>query len=367
MKYNLIKQLEDGLHYSGKLLYSYTNCSILMSTGGRGVGKTTWWIIKGLEDYLNFDKQIFYLRRYESELANLDGLLSTARRLLKGFEFRIKTIDGITRMQLKRSRKSKWETFGNITALSLLKSGRGGDWGETIGLFLFDEFQIDNSNHVTNGYLANEYDLFCDLYQSICRNHNIRIVMLSNAYTDLNPYYIAWKITYEPDKIVTNKICAMNPVTGEIDKLYIATERVPEEMSAKVAAGSTSFIMSMQSEIGQTQFFNKNILDNQDWLKKRKTGDTGEYMLSFYDKDNVYSIYYEDGKLYAESGGNKEGMRVYTTSAYNKKPGTKYVKTYRGENSLEILKFIYNMNNLFFSDLATKYAVTDFMRKVKII
>ena len=355
-QYNLLKTMNDGIHYNGALLASHTDCGIFMSTGGRGVGKTTWWIVKAFETFLNTGLKLFYFRRYDTELTKTDKLMKMPAKLCPEFEFRQKGMD----LQVKRSSKSKWETWAYVTALSKMKSGRGGDWCDEISMMLFDEFQIDNSNHMVNAYLPNEYSLLVDLYQSICRTRPIPLVMLSNAYTDLNPYYTTWKVVYKDNEITTTTIKAADY------SLKIAVERVPESVSLAVNEGSQSFILSMQDEIGQTQFFNKNILDKENWIKERDKKST--WLLSFYDKNDIYSIYINDDyEGFCEKNGNPQGRRCYVSTPYNRPDNTKYVKNYKGEYALELLKVIHDNNNLFYTNQECKYSCSEFMRRIKII
>lgn len=182
--------------------------------GERGVGKSFSTKLHVMKKYLKTGEQFIYMRRYKTEL---DSALTTffsdlqANGYFLDHELKVKKSKMITLFLCDN------KVCGYAIPLStanILKSTSFPD----VSTIIFDEFMLDNAG--TYRYLKNEVTLTLDVFETVFRLREGRIVFLGNATSIYaNPYFAYFDIdlpynseykSYREGAIVVNYIKNLN-------------------------------------------------------------------------------------------------------------------------------------------------------------
>ena len=157
--------------------------------GERGVGKSYGAKKYLFKHYLKTGKKFVYVRRYTKELK---------KATMKGKE-------GIFFNQIKKEKITNGHEFynnyetcfidkkpcGYFTTLSTSLIEKSADFSD-VDTIIFDEFLLAKGSY---HYLPNEVYLFFEFIESVGRLKNdMKIFMIANAITEVNPYLIYLKL-----------------------------------------------------------------------------------------------------------------------------------------------------------------------------
>lgn len=162
-----------------------SGCHFILSMGGRGVGKTTGWLIKATQRYMRKGSQFLYLRRYKDELG----------------EFIAKdTLGGIAEgYAVKGGAKSATFLDGDRVAgygatLSTYRKFKSSRFPK-VNLIIFDEAFLLRSS--TAHYSSTEVVDFLEFYNTIARTRtNVTAVIMGNNLDLFNPYFGYFNVPY---------------------------------------------------------------------------------------------------------------------------------------------------------------------------
>lgn len=170
-----------------------------MVLSNRGGGKTFNMTRWSIDDFKKNGSQCAWVRRYQTEIDEM---------LLNG-----KFFDAVREYYPKDDLKIE----GNIgyingeaaiyfIALSTSRQLKSNNY-PFVNKIIFDEFIIDKGR-VT--YLKNEVEVFLDLYETIARTRdNVRAVLLANAITIVNPYFLFFNVKPDTSKrfTISGQVC----------------------------------------------------------------------------------------------------------------------------------------------------------------
>lgn len=174
-----------NIWYDYAPVLSYGKAMFIFIIGERGVGKTygakKWCINK----FIKKNEQFIYLRRYKTELKESAGTTDKFFKAIypefPGHKFQISgsniLCDG--------------KTMGYTIALSTANILKSTSF-DGVTTIIFDEFIIDKGCY---HYLQNEVEQLLELFETIARLRNIRIIFLGNAVSITNPYFIYFNLT----------------------------------------------------------------------------------------------------------------------------------------------------------------------------
>ena len=161
----------------------------------RGGGKTfnmTRWTI---DDFLKRKAQCVWVRRYQTEIDEViknGKYFDAVRDYYPDVEFKIDGNVGYI----------NGEVAIHFIALSTSRQLKSNNYPR-VNKIVFDEFIIDKGR-IT--YLKNEVEVFLDLYETVARTRdNVRAVLLANAISVVNPYFLFFNVKPEPNKRFTVK------------------------------------------------------------------------------------------------------------------------------------------------------------------
>lgn len=212
--------------------------------GSRGGGKSFGAKDLCIKRFLKHGSQFVYMRRYDNELKLNIDLWRDIKKFYPDEDFFQKA--GVYYINDK--------VAGNSFALSTADKYKSISF-EGVEFIIFDEFMIDNNRA---GYLSGEVIKFLDAYETIARTRDVRVFFISNALTEMNPYfaYFGIKLPEKPGFNVYDDILVERVEDAE----YIAFKE--QTRFGKIIANSEYFDYAVR---------NKYLLDSSTFIEK-KTG-----------------------------------------------------------------------------------------------
>lgn len=321
--------------------------SIILVSGNRSAGKTTGFLVKQLEFFREEGKQAILIYRYSYELSAAHEIYSdclsyypelgtemTSKSKAKGL-FYILYLDG--------------EQFGFALALSNVDALKKYSpiFSKTF-LCIFDEFQTESGD-----YLKNEVQKLMSLLVTVSRgggkqSRQMKLVLLSNNVTLMNPYYIAFGIykRYVPEaKFIRGK-----GYIAEFNHNESASKAI-EENPLFTAFKNTDYVDYSKS--------GTYLSDDSAFIQKPK----GRYKNMFtiqYDSD-YFGVYecLTDGYIFVSSKYDPNCNTVLSFKASDHDQNTIMLSHY--SYIWKTIRDAYQMGALRFSDLKAKSIIYEIL------
>lgn len=294
---------------SGKTLTH--NAMINIIVGARGCGKTYSLKQRAYNNFVKRGEQFIYLRRYDSELDMVkEGLFNDV--IKANPEYNIEYKQG--GMYFIDNELAGWAV--SLSKSNYYKSASFPD----VTLIIFDEFIIEEGQGIH--YLKNEVRKLLDFIETVARmRENVKVFMLANALSVINPYMLYWKIDVSPNKPLV-KVCdglVLCELVGDDD----FKEKKRETIFGRLNAGTEYERMSVDNEF---------ILDSTAFLEKRE-GDA-RYLFTFTHEGLQMGLWldYKTGLYYVSEKVDPSCKLVYSTTLPDHSPNKMLVK--RGDKGL---------------------------------
>lgn len=204
------KKINVELYWDFPRVLSY-GAFLMVSMGGRGIGKTTQPKIWCLEHFKNTGFQFMYVRRYKSETVLLKDFLDDC-------------VDGVKFVGDKNDGGSyNWNGYrlGYLVALSVAQNYKSKNF-DNVDTIIFDEAIIKQS--ISQRYLKNEVELLFELISTVFRNRKgCRVIILGNNLDFFNPYCEYFKVKvfnkkyYDKERGLYIEYCDNSPALIEIE------------------------------------------------------------------------------------------------------------------------------------------------------
>lgn len=259
----------QNIYYDLTKLLSY-NKLLNISIGSRGRGKSyaaKKWAING---FLKNKRQFVYLRRYKTEFNNINNYFSDIADRYPNHNFEVKNgcflIDN--------------EVAGYYISLSTSQQNKSNSYPD-VDKIIFDEFIIDKGK-VT--YLKGEVQLFLDMIETIARTRDdVRILMISNAISSVNPYFLYFGIyPHNGDKIICKQ-----QVVVDIDKSDVFINYKKQTRFGQLIA---------DTKYGRYSIDNEFLRDDVTFIQKMSGKSYFWYGLKYLDV--IYSVWYNESSGY---------------------------------------------------------------------
>lgn len=178
-----LKLTNNAIYHNLNKFFSYKELFIAMIDGGRGVGKTTGALLKGL---LNVDKgeEFIYLRRYKPEIKEFVSK-NSIEPILDNVIYKGDGAGGYTAYfdDIK---------LGYLLPLSISRLYKSTNFSK-VTLIIFDEAMVMKGG--TYRYLKDEVVVFLEFLSTVIRTRtNVRVVMLANNEDLFSPYNVYFEI-----------------------------------------------------------------------------------------------------------------------------------------------------------------------------
>ena len=183
MKQLLKLSNDTDVYYTSNKCYSY-NAFLNLIMGGRGIGKTTTFLISGLSRCFNKHEEFIYLRRYKPEIKEFvskDSLFP----IIEGIAYKGDGNGGYSMIHEDTK-------IGYAIPLSVTSSYKSVDFSK-VSLIIYDEAIIPRGG--TYRYLKNEVEMLLEFASTVFRTRtNTKIVILGNNTDLFNPFFAYFKI-----------------------------------------------------------------------------------------------------------------------------------------------------------------------------
>lgn len=339
-----------GLYWDIKRTLSY-NCLFNFIIGMRGVGKTYGSLKWCLEQYkagqrVGKEKQFLYVRRTKEELKKL----TTSR---SGRLFNAVSLDPAFKADKLRAEANTLymgeDVVGYAQALStasILKS----DAMPFVDTIIFDEFIIDNTG--TYHYLSDEVRKFLDLYETVARGRDVRVLFLSNAVTVANPYFDYFHLDKPRDTDIQRFGAA---------KEILVEFTVNENLSALKKATRFGKIIA-GSEYSDYAYDNNFLLDNNDFIEKKTA--RCEYFLSLRYKDTWLGIWADPLQwlFYVSTSYDAQYPKKYSATTDDHQPNVMLFKQAKRLPFMKSLVDAYQAGCVRYESIKLKNWFRDIMR-----
>ena len=318
------------IYYNYDRIISY-NALLNILIGERGVGKTYGASKLVTNNFIKKKRQFIYLRRYKTELSK--SIKKFFQPLIKNEEFK------------EHSLEVKGSTFfideevaGYGVTLSTAQQLKSTNFSD-VYYIIFDEFLIEPGQGY---YLKNEVLSFLGLIETIGRMRDIKIFMLANAVTEVNPYFLFFDLTLPYNNDI--KLFKDGMILLQYMRNTAYREAKKQTKFGKLIAGT---------EYDEYATYNKFSDDNNVFIEK-KTGQA-KFSFSFIYKDNTLGVWidYNNGKMYVSKDTISNGL-TFATTTEDHNPNTllySIAKKYSCWNS-----FIenYKLGNVYYENLKIK-------------
>lgn len=250
------------------------NCLFNFIVGARGVGKTYGAKQYVIKDFIKNGNQFVYVRRYKDELKKMKRFFDDIADAFPTTSFKVTPPNFIINE----------EVAGTYMPLSTAKIEKSTPFPR-VRTIIFDEFILDKGAH---RYLPDEVVNFLELYSTISRDRDVRVLFLSNALTVTNPYFLYFDIKLPYGK----NIAAKNDVLVEmvVDDEY--KQHIESTRFGKMVKGTA---------YGDYAFNNEFLRDDNTFIEKKP--DTCSYTFTMKYKDSYYGVWTDrmTGYLYVSN------------------------------------------------------------------
>lgn len=312
------------------------NAFINMLQGIRGRGKTFGVKEMCVGDFLKNGDQFIYIRRYESELKTIDRFWDDM--------YDSKKIDEEDCKRLKVKGRTFYydnEIIGYNLALSKANNYKSTAFPDVTNI-IFDEFVIEDSVH---HYIKNEVELFLSFLDTIIRTRdNVRVWMLSNNATIVNPYTVYFDIVKHIDQNEKKNWFLSK------DKLILFYADKNESFAETRRKTKLGRLIST-THYGQYALDNIAYKDDDSFVKKKPKC---SYLMGIKVANKIYGVWLDRslGDVYISNDYIRE-LEVYTIMYDDHTPNDLLLE-HKKYGSLRSIVSCYRNNRLYFESLQIK-------------
>lgn len=306
--------------------------------GGKTYGMTSWCI----DDFKKTGAQAVWVRRYQTELDGENGILlndrffDAVREKYPDDKFTIQGNTGyindkpaIHFIALSKSRQAKSNVYHYVNKI------------------IFDEFIVGGG--ASASYLKNEVEIFLDLFETVARmRDNVRAVLLANAVTIVNPYFLFFKIKLNPNKrfTVQGQIC----VEFSTDEAFIEAKR--QTRFGQLIDGT---------RYGDYAIDNKWLLDSDTFIEPKTP--KALFMLGLQYNGIMYGFWidYKAGLIFVNTQYDPYHHALYCIQKDDHEPNLLLIKTINDSSRLKRVVYAFRNGLLRFSDMSVKNQFYEFI------
>lgn len=316
--------------YDKQQLLSH-NKILNMVLSNRGGGKTFHFTRWGIDDFKKTGSQTVWVRRYQTEIDEmlLNGkFFDAVREYYPDDEL---TIEGNLGMV-----NGKCAFY--FIALSTSRQLKSNNY-PFVNKIIFDEFIIDKGR-VT--YLKSEVEVFLDLYETVARTRdNVRAVLLANAITVTNPYFMFWNIKVD----MTRRFTVSGQVCVELftDADFVAQKQ--KSRFGQLVKGTRYAAYAIE---------NQWLLDTDTFIEK-KTPDA-EFMLGLKYNGVMYGYWvdYRVGLIYVNRQYDPSSYVLYCLQKEDHDTNLLLIKSLGDNKRIQRIVYAFRNGLIRFDDIQTK-------------
>lgn len=323
--------------YDKQLLLSH-NKILNFVLSNRGGGKTFHFTRWGIDDFKKNGNQCVWVRRYQTEI---DEMLSNGKFFDAVREYYPNdelTIDG-------NLGKVNGEVAFYFVALSTSRQLKSNNY-PLVNKIVFDEFIIDKGR-IT--YLKNEVEVFLDLYETVARlRDNVRAVLLANAVTIVNPYFLFWNIKPRNDRRFTVKgqICV---------ELFTDTDFIDQKKKTRFGQ------LIDGTRYGDYAVHNNWLLDSNTFIEPKTPDAT--FLMGMKYNGVMYGFWvdYNAGLIFVNRQYDPCSYNLFCLNKDDHEPNLLLIRSLSDNKRLKQIIFCFQNSLLRFHDLQVKNQFYEFI------
>jgi hypothetical protein len=326
---------KKNMFYDLSKMQSY-NALLNFLLGGRGIGKTYGMKKWSINDFLKTGKQFIYLRRYKSELKDLDKFFNAVSKEFPDVEFEIKG----------RTFYINKKVAGYAVALSTALTKKSAEYPK-VNKIIYDEFLIMKSNlH----YIPNEPEMFLEFFETVARmRDDVRAFFLGNATSENNPYFVYFNLRC-PDSFYYDS------------KRFILIENIQNSQTFMEAKRKTRFGQLINGTDYASYSINNEFFSDDNTFIKEYQGRMKLISCIRCNRQEIGLWQTIDGRLYA---CNKINYDCPCCIAYDKEDvNENYNLGMKRGFTAEFLRRSFRRNEMIYQNIFIKNVVFEVMRKI---
>lgn len=317
-------------YYDYSPILSY-NKFLNILEGNRGCGKTYGAKKLCIDDFLKRGNEFFWLRRYKGELDDIATFFDDIQEAYPDHKFIVKggnkggtfLIDGLVAgyfKPLSTSLYAKSVPFPKVRTI------------------VFDEYVIDKGSV---RYLKNEVELFLEMCNTILRLRSGRVLLLSNAVSVVNPYFLYLNIQPKSEKGFT-----------VYDDIII--ERIENEAYKEAARSTALGRITANTRYANYAIENNYLRDNKDFVSSRPN--KAKYYCTLNYKGNSYGVWSDknNGTLWISSTHDKTCKMRWAVTRDDHTPNTSLLRSLSRSALIKYIRLCFEESAIYYENMVVK-------------
>lgn len=323
--------------YNPSRLLSH-NAFINMVMSPRGNGKSYAGKDIAVKSYLKDGSQTVYTRRTKVEIDEVKGTYwNDISQKYPHLEFKVEGYTGYI----------NGEEVIHFIPLSTSTNKKSASYPR-VKWIMFDEYIITKTTY--NRYLKNEMTLLLDLIETVGRDRNIRVILMANAVSFVNPLFSFFDIEPTPNERFQkykNGLICIEQFTSDV----FMTEKKKTPFG-RLIEGTNYAKYAIENEV---------LEDNNEFIKDREPTKY-KYLCCFKYEDFKIGVWenLESGELFCDERIDEDNVNKFAILLDELEEGYLYVKGYRNVN-LRLIKIRKSKNegNIYFCSQEIKKVMQD--------
>lgn len=223
---------------------------------------------------------------------------------------------------------------------------------------IFDEFLID-STKANQKYLngGEEKFLFDNFYETIARGRDIPCLFIGNAFSMVNPYFLALDIRIndpEDNKIYKGKFWT---VVFWRDEKFIEHRAKTQFYQANIG-----------TKMHDHAFGNSFYLDRADFIRKRSKDSEHQFSLVYLGKTYGVWVDWDKGEYFVSTkGANTSRERTISMSLEDNKPNNVNIRRYRNMPFMRAFRLAAENNSIYYDSQEAYNSMNEVIYLLKMI
>lgn len=332
----------NNIFYDYQKILSY-NALLNFLIGERGVGKTYGISKFSVKQFLKKGEQFSYIRRYKSELneaktqffseISKNNEFPKNKLYNKGYSFYCDDKLCGFGMTLSTAQNLKSKNFSNVKNI------------------IFDEFIPEGGKH----YLPNEVHIFLNLIETISRLRDIRVFLLGNAVSLINPYFLYFDLKIPENSDIST-----------FKNGLILVQHMKNENYRKVKNETRFGQLVAGTPYSQYAIENKFIDDDKNFIEHKTKNSKFQFAITY--KNKIFGVWFamNDGKIFISNDYIKNTPFLFCLTQEDHTPNTLLIKSLKKYNCWKIVQENYQLGNVFFETQKIKLLFQDILKMMLI-
>lgn len=330
--------MNKSIWYSLQKILSY-NALFNFIVGARGGGKTYASKQLAINSFLKDKSEFVYIRRYKTEMKrSRPNFFNDISNAYPDVAFTVKGNKAYINDEIA----------GHFITLSNAKIEKSVSY-PNVKYIIFDEFILDKGHH---HYLPDEVTAFLELYETVARLREVKVIFISNAVSINNPYFIYFGIDTPYQKSIEKYYNVEGSYThiNKDKKQYpdIAVEFYENEEFIEVKNKTRFGGLIKGTKYGDYAVNNKMLRDSNSFIEKKPQS---RYIYTINIEGMDIGVWFDNGMFYISNDlGSNNNKFIFDVDNHD----PSYLLIDKSDFIHKRLKNAFKNSHVFFEDSKTK-------------